>query len=585
MRSRISLFNWGLARNLLKRFWPLWTGYALILLLGLPTTLPRFVQVSSPYTATDAQMLVGVNAMSLLFWSAIAGIVLARAMYGHLFNARLSGLVNSLPLRRETVFCTAYFTGLAPLLVADLLTALFVGLIALPGGFVSVDLLLRWLAMAVLANFTFYSFAVFCATLVGNRVFLPLLFVMLNVIVGLLVLCVEYLLDLSVCGYAMDFPDWALFLTPPAKLVSAYADSWLGLDRNFDSLIGLGPIAIYAGLSLLFLLAGFLLYRRRHMEKVGDAIAVPWLKPILQVLFTLGFALVFALLLLGLTGADSATLSKPLLLAFLLVGCFLGYFLSEMMQRRTVRVFCGTWRGFFALAALLTVFVLVLSFDLFGFGYAPEPDQVRSVSLSGEYEGHLEEPENVAAAVALHREVLALYQEERGFVEQRYGSIRKTLMIRYELKSGRTVTREYAVPIKVAQEAARLCDTPDSLCYHLERSAGISRENVREASLRVTSGAGDNKTTTEYSLTVDELMALMEQGVLPDARLGQIDLQSNGAFRGVPVYTVYVDLKQRNEHGTGLISIEVDAVSDNTRAWIEDYLQANALTGESVTER
>ncbi len=578
MKSRISLFNWGLARNLLKRFWPLWTGYAVILLLGLPTTLPQYVRFGGADAAADARILIGVNAMSLLFWSAIIGIVLARAMFGHLYNARLCGLVNSLPLRRETVFWTAFFTGLAPLLLADLLNVLLAGLIALPGGFVSVSLLLRWLGMAALANFTFYSFAVFCATLVGNRVFLPLLWLMLNFVVGLIVLCTQELLDLTVYGYAMDFPDWALFLTPPARLIDEYSQI-LGflLETKSDGLLRLGPIAIYAGLSLLFLLAGFLLYRRRHMEKVGDAIAVPWLKPILQVLFTLGFTLGFTILLLGLTGADGETVSMPLLLVFLLVGCFLGYFLSEMMQRRTVRVFRGTWRGFFALSALLTVFVLILSFDLFGFErWLPETEAVQSVSLSGAYEGRLEAPENVAAAVALHREALALRGKDAGMDGSRVETIQ------YKLKNGRTVTREYRITPPQLEEAVRLCNQPESLIYRL---SDIDRDNINEVQLSVRAKTEKGSNTTYYYLSADELTDLLEKGLLPDARLGQIDLQGENVDRGEPEYSIQITLKKANHTGSTWINIQVDAVSDNTLRWIEAYLQDNALTGETITER
>ena len=36
MKSRISLFNRGVSRSLLRRFWPLWTGYAVYMLLRLP---------------------------------------------------------------------------------------------------------------------------------------------------------------------------------------------------------------------------------------------------------------------------------------------------------------------------------------------------------------------------------------------------------------------------------------------------------------------------------------------------------------------------------------------------------------------
>lgn len=562
MKSRISLFNRGVSRSLLRRFWPLWTGYFVILLLRLPALMPRYVLVRGSEMEQAVEQLVAGNSIGLLFWSALAGVIIAGAMFGHLYNHRLCGLMNSLPIRRETMFCTAYLTGLVPLMLADLVTVVLAGMIGLPGGAVSTRILLQWLGMAMLGNLAFYSFAVFCATLTGHRVFFPLIFLMLNVIVGLIVLCTQGLLDLTLYGYSTHFPDWALFLTPPAYLVNAFIDDLIvstGVGNTVT--IHLSPIAIYAGLSLLFLLLGFLLYRRRQMETTGDAVAVPWLKPVLKYLFCLGFTLGFAILLLGLTDGFGEKPALVSLLAFLLLGCFLGYFISEMLLRRTVKVFRGAWRGFFVTAAALALFALCVQLDLFGFErYLPASEEIQSVSFSGKYHGHLEAPENIAAAVELHREAVALRGRETA--EADYSSYET---IRYKLKNGRTVTREYRITKSMEREVIRLCNEPEAVVYRV--SEALKEENVEEAKLIVESGYARDYHSVSYQLTKSELTDLMENGVVPDARLGQIDHVGNDTFHGATRYKIYVSM---NDGVTK--SITVDADSENTIRWIKAFL-------------
>lgn len=580
MKSRTSLFNWGVSRSLLRRFWPLWTGYFVILLLSLPALLPRYVHLSNPeMERLSADQTIAGNSLGLLFWTALVGVIIAGAMFGYLYRSRLCGLMNSLPIRRETMFCTAYLTGLVPLLLADLLAVLAAGAIGLPGGVVSLHILLQWLGMAVLGNLAFYSFAVFCAVLTGHRAFLPLLFLMLNFIVGLIVLCAQGLLDLTLYGYAMNFPEWALFLTPPAYLASGFINNLtVAIGAGNEANIHLTPIAIYAGLSLLFLLLGFLLYRRRQMEAAGDVVAVPWLKPVLKYLFCLGFALVFTIVLLTLTdrGGDKPGLF-PLLIS-LLISCFLGYFISEMLLRRTVKVFRGAWRGFFVTAAALTAFALCVQLDLFGFErYLPAPEELQSVSLSGAYRGHLESPEKMAAAVELHREAIAL--RERKSDGEEYSRFET---ISYKLKNGRTVTREYFITKAMEKETIRLCNEPESLVYRFSESAGIRREYIESADLSVKSGSGQFFKSANYQLTPDELMDLMENGVRPDARLGRIDRAGNDVYHGATRYYVKILLKTKIDANPTLITITVDADSENTIRWIREYLQSGS--GQKPTE-
>ena len=119
MKSRISLFNRGVSRSLLRRFWPLWTGYAVYMLLRLPVRIPAMLASAEAakmsdnfdsFTFLSLNNSVISNGVGTLIPAALISLILVGAMFGYLYNSRMCGLMNSLPLRRETMFFTAWGT-------------------------------------------------------------------------------------------------------------------------------------------------------------------------------------------------------------------------------------------------------------------------------------------------------------------------------------------------------------------------------------------------------------------------------------------------------------------------------------------
>ena len=588
MKSRISLFDRGVSRSLLRRFWPLWTGYAVYMLLRLPARMPAMLAVAEAAKANEYDYYsilsldgnVISNGVGMLLPAAIVSLILAGAMFGFLYNGRMCGLMNSLPLRRETMFCTAWLTGLLPLLLINLLCALLAGAIGMPSGKLSMQALLKWFAFVSLGELAFYNFAVFCGMLTGRKVYMPLIFLMLNFIVGLLVGCVMVFLMVLLYGYSgSSFPAWARFLTPGARLIQAYGVGLLSLFvGSGDGSVSLKLHAVYTGLSVLFLLAALFLYRRRQMETAGDAVAVPWAKPILKYLFCLGFTFCFTLLVAVLTQLGRSGTGEVLvyLLPPLLIGCFLGYFIAEMLQRRTVKVFRGHWRGFFITAAVLCVLVLACRFDVFGYEtYVPAESDIAFVEFDGSYIGHLEQPEHVADAVALHREALTLKDKEALTLKDKKDSRESagTMTLRYTLKNGRTVEREYSMTKAMRREVIRLCDDPEAILCRMREISEVPFDRIESVYISEVSGTGDNYRSASYALTEAQFAELMQNGVLPDAELGRIDLCNPDTFRGTVSYSIRISLKSGAfSFGRSAYTIKVDSNSEYTRLWIRTFL-------------
>lgn len=471
MKSKTSLFNKGVALNLLKRCWPLWTGYFVLLLLVTPAVLSGRVDRLTPGEMLNYTLLN--TGADVVYISMAVGVLAAMAMFNYLYSTKSCGMMNMLPLRRETMFLTAFLTGLVPLLVADVLVMLITAV--LYGRLVYFKTLLLWLAMAVMGNISFYGFAVFCAVLTGNLVVLPVLYLVLNLTVYVAERAVRYLLSTFV--YGMNASSCTLLvLSPIMELINSLsvmpvnyidAEGMVQVVANVYQVNGLGVLGIYCAVGLVCAALALLIYRRRQMERATDVVAVPALKPVFKYCMTFGTAVVLAYVVYAwlVSGNVSGMAAALLVLLLLLVGAVIGYYASEMLMQKTLKVFPGKWKGCLVSCLILAVLTMAWEFDLFGYERRiPEADQVESAWLVQNNTG-LTEPENIQALTQLHQSFVDNKAENES-ADERY-----TVTVRYMLKDGGTLIRCY--PIRYDQEAL---NDPDSDIRRYE-----ALENVEEA--------------------------------------------------------------------------------------------------------
>ena len=472
MKSKTSLFNKGVALNLLKRCWPLWTGYFVLLLLVTPAVLSGRVDRLAPGEMLNYTLLN--TGADVVYISMAVGVLAAMAMFNYLYSTKSCGMMNMLPLRRETMFLTAFLTGLVPMLAADVLVMLITAVLY-GGRLVYFKTLLLWLAMAVMGNISFYGFAVFCAVLTGNLVVLPVLYLVLNLTVYVAERAVRYLLSAFV--YGMNASSCTLLvLSPIMELLNSLsvmpvnyidAEGMVQVVANVYQVNGLGVLGIYCAAGLVCAALALLIYRRRQMERATDVVAVPVLKPVFKYCMTFGTAVVLAYVVYAwlVSGNVSGMAAALLVLLLLLVGAVMGYYAAEMLMQKTLKVFPGKWKCCLVSCLILAVLTMAWEFDLFGYERrVPEADQVESAWLVQNNTG-LTEPENIQALTQLHQNFVDNKAENES-AEERY-----TVTVRYMLKDGGTLVRCY--PIRYDQEAL---NDPDSDIRRYE-----ALENMEEA--------------------------------------------------------------------------------------------------------
>ncbi len=536
MKSKTLFFHKGISKNLFMRCWPIWLSYLALLILLFPVMLNNQIHSlrgSEIYLKSNITNWVLDSGCLAAKLSVFVCIIVAMAMFSYLYNVRTCGMINSLPLRRETMFCTAYFTGLIPLLLSDCFTALCV--LVLFRTQVAGALVIRWLALVVMSNVAFYGFSVFCAMLTGNLFVLPLVYGVLNMTAMVVEETVRALLGILIYGYTYERLSLS-FLSPAFEILTNL--NTFSVETGEESYVTLYEISHSSEMALRgYFIAGIvlsvfalLMYRKRRMETAGDTVSMAFLKPLFKYCMAFGTAFVLSSVVSKefFGEAYRTTVLCVLVIVLLLAGALIGYFGAEMMIQKTMRVFSRKWKGLFITWAVLLALALICELDLTGYEKrVPDFTEVASVKVNGfgdEEEG-LEQPENIAGAISLHKAVIEHKKQHESASDTAH------LTISYQMKDGSSIGRLYQLDIEGdiledpesdASRAEELQNSPEAILKRYRRSLEVVPENLSSCTLYVMNRDGDYKAV---DITKEEGCDLYRRGILPDMESGSIGWQ------------------------------------------------------------
>ena len=479
MRSATSYFDPTLYRKTMSRFWPLWAGWGLLLLLGLPLNLLRCYLMpwgtESPLAVLSTMAFYDLpGLLQADVWLMLPLAVLcAMAVFSYLFSSRSACMMHALPLRRENLFCTQYLAGLSMLILPALAAGILSGaieLVLLPSehwGRALSLLGLTFLGHCAVVLF-FFSFAAFCAMFTGHILALPVFYGVLNFLAAAVSALVESLLGLFFVGFD-HLPDGnlSLYLSPFFTLQDAasFRDFYENGVRQGAGFRSLPTLWAYAGVGLVLAAAALLVYRRRHTESAGDVVAVPLVRP----LFKLGVSVCAGLFLGSFTTEILGLYDERAALCILVViWTVIGWYAAEMLLQKSFRVFRSGLRGAAVMGAIAAVLCASCYFDWYGVEkHVPDPGSVAGLSVNMEmgcpYDSgsHLNLPDVTDPAlvedfVSLHRDLVqdisALKPASRSSWRGRpydggpFGYL--GLGLCYRLENGRTLTRRYRIPLR-----------------------------------------------------------------------------------------------------------------------------------------
>ena len=590
MRSKTSFFNLGLAKNLLRRSWPFWFCYLAFLMLSFPVSL---YNVTHNWRDTWEELVdfkanwILSNGCMIAVLSFFVCIIAAMIVFSYLYNSRTCGLVCSLPLRRVTVFCTAYLTGLLPLLAADVLTALATWLVF--GRYTAGGLIAKWLELAVMGNVAFYGFAVFCAMLTGSLFILPLVYAVLNATAFVAESALISLFGVFIYGFAEN-GVMLRKLSPVVELavrlnVLEIPDETATIGEKLYRVEGFSTLSAYCAAGLVLSFCAYLLYKRRRMETAGDTVSIPVLKPLFKYCMAFGTALVFAAIATkeffsqAFHGTKLAVLAALLLLA----GAFIGYFVAEMLIQKTMRVFGGGWRGMVVVWCILLIFSLVCEGNITGYETRyPNPGEIEKAEMSVYSTSALKEEANIARLLEIHRGIV----EQKKLNEAADKKLWVTL--RYVLKNGKTMVRNYALPydgqkpeyddssMSLLQD---LSNVPEAILSRHEMLVEVKPENIEYSEVHVARWDAEREVMNGEGIMLSREQAndLYWNALLPDmeeGRLGRDYFYDYGDLRSDTSVSISLSLVGKEyafRYDWKDFSVQLD--SERTIAWLAKNLQ------------
>ncbi len=590
MKSKISFFNAGIFKSMLKRFWPLWTAYFAVwfMCLPLPLLVARLQGVKeSAVTVVTAAMKTSVEASVVSGF--LMGILAAMAVFGFLYNSRSCGMIASTPVRREAVFCSAYLAGALPVIAANLLIAVLNWLFTLSSG-IEGACIFKMNAILFAVNsmefLIFFSISAFIAMLTANIVALPVLYLIFNFVFLGMEYVVRMLYGMFIFGYS-DHPDCVLeFMSPLIYLFTR-----IGINVNIStgsaavSLTNWSALLGYIIAAVVFSVTALLLYRKRRMESAGDVIAVNSLRPVFKFCVTACAALCFGLLFFVIISTlfTSPSTSMLVLSAGLIIGAFIGYFASEMLLKKSFHVFKGSWKGFVITAVLCIVFAFVCVTDLFDLSsQLPDADDIEMIVCNREAGGYdVTERSDIEAILDVNKAIIDDRDKYEGLDDT---DLENTgyVSIRYKLKDGHSVYRGYTVLIDDNYKAyyaalgsvniAKSCFTPE---------IPVTVQNVYDASFQYPSGSGE---LNSISLTPEQAVDFYDNALMKDIESGakkplipetaETGNNDDGFVTGSYVYIELVSAPDTaNEEDTyDSLVIEIDADCAECIAWVKANL-------------
>ena len=588
MKSKISFFNAGIFKSMLKRFWPLWTAYFAVwfMCLPLPLLVARLQGVKeSAVTVVTAAMKTSVEASVVSGF--LMGILAAMAVFGFLYNSRSCGMIASTPVRREAVFCSAYLAGTLPVLAANLFIAVLNWLFTLSSG-IEGACIFKMNAILFAVNsmefLIFFSISAFIAMLTANIVALPVLYLIFNFVFLGMEYVVRTLYGMFIFGYS-DLPDCVLeFMSPLIYLFTR-----IGINVNIStesaavSLTNWSALLGYIIAAVVFSVTALLLYRKRRMESAGDVIAVKSLRPVFKFCVTACAALCLGLLFFVIISTLFTSLSMSMLVlsAGLIIGAFIGYFASEMLLKKSFHVFKGNWKGFVITVILCIVFAFVCVTDLFDLSsQLPDVDDIEMIVCNREAGGYdVTERSDIEAILKVNKAIIDDRDKYEGLDDTGYESV-GYVSLRYKLKDGHSVYRGYTVLIDDNYKAyyaalgsvniVKSCFTPE---------IPVTVQNVYDASFQYPSGSGE---LNSISLTPEQAVDFYENALMKDIENGakkpHIPEMSSTAGTDTPDSYVYIELVTAPEAATGdetyddSLVVDIDADCTECIAWIKANL-------------
>lgn len=601
MKSKISWVNSTIYWKNIKRFWPLWVGYLLVLLVRFPWILYNWAVNNVGFEKRELIYVLLSNGAAVdMIMILIASVICAMALWSYLYFPKSSTWAHALPVKRSTLFITNVLSGLS-MLIVPILAAYGIGIgVATALDLPFVGLIGQWMFILTGVNILFFGMATLLAMMTGNIIVLPVLYFIFQFVGLFLYAILQALKNILVYGNSntWDTPDW---LSPIAAVleriglrsdqydIQRYGESIANVIKPNYYVYGQGTVVIGAVIGVLLLIGAYQLYRKHHTEKYGDTISVKWIRPVMKYGFILCFAFLMTICLyqMGLIDGMVRSADRVLVVTIVLlwISGFMGYFIAEMLLQKSFRVFHGKdfIRGIIY-NLVIALPVLALGLDLFGYTrWVPEAHEVESVIISNG-NGILQDVEIMEEIIDVHQKIVdnrKLYMDREiamGNVWDDRGDIqREDFLVEYRLKNGKVRNRAFEV---WTTQAERLQEGVYQDMYHLMNqpkviyaqyfSDDFDMTHINDITVDCYDASKEGQVyRSTYTISNNDRKRQLYEAMVRDIGEGRLKVRQYYENKGIAEYMFTITAVPMNGNQSIYTFVEIDKNATSTYAFLK----------------
>lgn len=497
MRSTASYSNYILAMlaENLRRYWAIPTvAFIVYFLSGVFPILMRYASLN------DLSLYIEYSLMNQqpFFMAAhlILPVLAAIILYRYLYSAASTAVMHSLPFTRHQLFWGNYLSGLLMVGLPIVLNGLLLLIVRKPvyhrppGDDVFLDkaasavsepdvfsaaAIGNWMAVSLIIVGVLFSVAVFAGMVSGNSfIHLATSYFFIFLPAMLYALLLEYFTIFLFGFHTGDMTfDLGLKLSP---YLAVFAN-----QGHFESLW----IAIYLLTFIILSLFSLWLYRRRRLERAGDAYVFNLARPLICYLVSF-----VGMTLLGFYFYMLGENNLIMMIAGIIAGALIFFLISRMIVLKTPRIFnLESLRQVALFGLIIAIFLTGLQFDLTGFEKRrPAANDISTVSLTypaiqnelfNEPLGvALKEPANIKAVLAFHKHIL----DHQAQLDQRLKSddeFLNQITLAYNHDRLQRQIRSYSIPDRMVYGNAEFQAVFESNEYRTARATAVTEKQDR----------------------------------------------------------------------------------------------------------
>lgn len=488
-------------------------------------------------------------ACGFLFLTVCMAVLSALSGFSYMHSSKKLDVYHCIPIKRETLFVQQYIYGVIyfviPMVIHVAITLLICGTNGLLSGAVFQQAM-WFIFVQTLMYLVIYSLVVLVVCLTGNLVISVL---------GIGVLC-AYSLILSGLKYTLMNRFFMTYYTTDNYEIPAFSPAhliynmiWAMNDGETDYLVYSGYAGYYVKLFLMaavFTGIALFLYKKRPTEVAGKSLAFPITEPVIKTMIVFPVSVYAGELFTSIfSGSDF------LWFAF---GCGFGFIiccpLMEVIYRKDVKAVITHPLQIVFNGVLLVGVIIIFKFDVFGYDtYVPKEEKVESYTvmvnempyIQISYGGYREfalnnmeitDNESVRKLAEHGVEITRPVRTDKMVPAEGESHHYSSMSIRYNLKNGKSVYRDYLIDMKNADVMQWLSDMYADIEYKQGIYPILNDEGDKNyAQLRMTYGFSaqrisldNNKMQTFLDTYRKELEALTFEEIQQEYPLAIMDL-------------------------------------------------------------